>query len=82
MKPQLYTRVVVTRDLPAEQLSRGDLAWVIEYLEHPMGGEERAILEIFNVFAESLRIATVPVSTIKAAQADQVPVVRELATAT
>jgi hypothetical protein len=29
-------------------LKRGDVATLVEYLEHPNGGEEGAILEIIN----------------------------------
>ena len=76
MKPELYTRVVINRDIPGEDLHRGDVATVIEYLEHPTGGEDGAILEVFNVLGESLGIATVPVSAIEALRADYVPVVR------
>ena len=41
MKPELYSRVVVNRDILAEDLHRGDVATVIEYLKHPDGGEDR-----------------------------------------
>lgn len=80
MKPELYQRVAVNRDLPAEHLKKGDVAWVIDYLPHPRGGEEGAILEVYNVLGESIQIATVPVSAIESLRADQVPTVRELET--
>lgn len=76
LKPKLYSRVVVNRDIPEENLRHGDVATVIEYLEHPHGGEEGAILEIFNVLGESLDIATVPVSAIEELSADYVPAAR------
>ena len=76
MKPKLYSRVVVNHDIPQENLRRGDVATVIEYLEHPHGGEEGAILEIFNVLGESIGIATVPVSAIDALSAEYVPAAR------
>ena len=81
MKPELYRRIALTRNVLEDNLKRGDLAWVIEYIEHPEGGEEGAILEIFNALGESLCIATVPVSAIAALRPDQVPSVRELAIA-
>lgn len=81
MKPELYTRIVLTCDVPAEGLHRGDLAWVVDYLPHPAQGEEGAIIEIFNVLGKSLRVAIVPISAIAPVQADQVPTVRELAAA-
>ncbi len=76
MKSPLYSRVVVNRDVPEENLRRGDVATVIEYLDHPQGGEEGAILEIFNVVGDSLGIATVPVSAIDPLSADYVPAAR------
>ena len=79
MKPELYTRVVLVRDVVDQGLRRGDLAWLVDVLDHPSGGEEGAILEIFNVLGESLRLVTVPVSAIAPAHADQVPAARELA---
>ena len=81
MKPELYTRVVLIRDVPEEKLWRGDLAWVIDFWEHPSNGEPGAIIEIINVLGESLRVATAPLSAIEPAQADQVPAVRELESA-
>jgi hypothetical protein len=76
MKPELYSRVMVNRDIPSEDLHHGDVATLIEYLEHPSGGEEGAILEIFNVLGESLGIATVSISAIEPLRAEYVPAVR------
>jgi hypothetical protein len=78
MKPELYTEVALTRDIPEQGLKQGDVALLIEYLKHPAGGEEGCILEIYNAVGESLDIATVPVSAIEALRADQVPAVRTL----
>lgn len=79
MQPELYTEVVVNRDLPEADLKRGDLALYIEHLKHPGNGEDGAILEIFNALGDSLRIVTVPLSAIEPLQEDQVPAVRPLA---
>ncbi len=76
MKPELYTDVVLTRDVPSENLRKGDVATVIDYLEHPSGGEEGAILEVFNALGESIAIATVPVSAIEAPRPEHIPSVR------
>lgn len=77
-KPELYKDVALTRDIPEENLKQGDVATLVEYLEHPNGGEEGAILEIFNAIGESIGIATVPVSAIEALNQDQMPSVRPL----
>ncbi|MHB8628649.1 MAG: DUF4926 domain-containing protein [Aggregatilineales bacterium] len=82
MRPELYQRVVVSRDIPVENLRQGDVAWVIDYLSHPAGGEDGAILEVYNALGESIRVVTVPVSAIESLRADQVLAVRSLDTST
>jgi len=76
MKPALYQEVALTRDLPTEKLKQGDIAMLIDYVPHPAGGEEGAVLEIFNAIGESIAIVTVPRSAIAPLRADQVPAVR------
>jgi hypothetical protein len=76
MKPELYKEVALTRDIPAENLKEGDVAIVVDYVSHPTGGEEGAILEIFNAVGESIAVVTVPVSAIAALRSDQLPAVR------
>ncbi|MCB0197853.1 MAG: DUF4926 domain-containing protein [Anaerolineae bacterium] len=78
MKPELYKEIALTRDIPAANLKKGDVAIVVEYVLHPTGGEEGAVLEIFNAVGESIEIVTVPVSAIAALRPDQVPAVRSL----
>ena len=80
-KPKLYEEVALTRNMPEENLKQGDVAVVVEYVPHPTGGEEGAILEIFNAVGESVAVATVPISAIKSLRADQVFMVREMAPA-
>lgn len=81
MKPALYHEVALTRDIPAEGLKAGDVATVVDYVRHPNGGEEGAVLEIFNAVGESIAVITVPVSAIAPLRADQVPAVRPLTSA-
>lgn len=80
MKPAWYSRVVVTRDLPQENMRqdmrRGDIATVVDYVPHPSGGEEGAILEIFDALGHSLGVASVPVSAIAPLTWGMVPVAR------
>ena len=76
-KPKRYEDVAIARDLPEENLKQGDVAVVVEYVPHPTGGEEGAILEIFNAIGESVSVAAVPISAIKSLRADQVLMVRE-----
>jgi hypothetical protein len=81
MKPQLYQRVVLTKDLPEENLRKGDLAWLVDYVSHPDYGEEGAVLELFNVMGDSIAVVTVPVSAIADLTANLVPVARPRAMA-
>lgn len=78
MKLALYNEVALTRDLPAEKLKQGDVAVLIDYVPHPTGGEEGAVLEIFNAVGESLAVVTVPRSAIAPLRAEQVPTARPL----
>jgi hypothetical protein len=64
MNLELYKEVALTRDIPAENLKKGDVAVLVDYAPHPTGGEEGAILEIFNAVGEAIAIATVPISAI------------------
>jgi hypothetical protein len=73
MKLEMYKEVALTRDIPAEKLKKGDVAILVDYVAHPTGGEEGAILELFNAVGESIAIATVPVSAIAPLRPDQMP---------
>lgn len=75
MRPELYKEVALTRSIPEENLKKGDTGWYIEYLSHPKGGEDGAILEIFDADGDS-RIVTVPISAIEATGEDEIPAVR------
>lgn len=77
MRPDLFQRVVLNKDVPDEQLQQGDLAWLVDYVPHPTGGEEGAVLELFNVMGESIRVVVVPVSAIAPLRADLIPTARQ-----
>ncbi len=81
MKPALYQEIALTRDMPTEKLKQGDIAVLIDYVPHPAGGEEGAVLEIFNAIGESIAVVTVPSSAITPLRAGQVPAVRSLVAA-
>ena len=78
MKIELYQQVAMTRNLSSADLRRGDLAMLVDYVAHPNGGEEGAVLEVFNAIGESVAVVTVPISAIAALRADQMPTVRSL----
>lgn len=78
MKPELYKEVALTRDILTENLKVGDVAVLVDYIPHPTGGEDGAILEIFNAIGESIAVVTVPVSAIAPLSSDQLHAVRPL----
>ena len=75
MHPELYSRVVLTRAIPAAGLQAGDTAVYIEYLPVP-DGEAGAILEVFNAIGETIAVVTVPISAIEPPRANYIPTVR------
>ncbi len=78
MSFELYKEVALTRDIPAENLRKGDVATLIDIVPHPSGREEGAVLELFNAVGESIAVTVVPISAIAPLRADQMPAVRPL----
>jgi hypothetical protein len=78
---ELYTQIVLNRDIPTENLKPGSLAMFIDVLVHPDGGEDGALLEVFNVLGDFIAVITVPMSAIEPLQADYILSVRPIETA-
>ena len=80
MKYELFEEVVLTRDIPAKRLKRGDVATIVEH--HPVsGGEDGYSLEVFNALGNTIAVVTVAESFIEPLSEDEVFSVRSLATA-
>ena len=77
MELELYQRIILNRDLPDEKLRKGDIAWLVDYVGNPEGKERGAVLEVFNILGEHLRIAVAPVSAVSALSADLIPAARQ-----
>jgi len=73
---ELYKEVALTRDIPEDQLTAGDIAVLIDFVPHPDDGEQGCILEVFNAVGETIAVVMVPISAVKALQSDQVLAVR------
>ncbi len=65
MNIELYQEIALTRDIPKYQLQQGDIATLIDFVEHPSKVEKGCVLEIFNAVGESIKVVTVPISAIK-----------------
>ena len=79
LKPELFQEVVLVRDVESEHLESGDLAMLVDYVTHPQGLQDGAVLEIFNALGESIGVAVVPLSAISPLTANLLPTVRRLA---
>ena len=76
MRLELYKEVALTRNLPEQKLRRGDVAVLVDIVSHPSGGQDGAVLEVFNAVGDSIMVTTVPISAIAPLQSNQVPAVR------
>ena len=65
MNIELYQEITLTRDFPQHQIKKGDIATLIDFVEHPANGEQGCVLEIFSAMGESIKVVTVPISAIK-----------------
>lgn len=75
---ELYQEVALARDLPEYDLKAGDIATLVDFVDHPAGGEEGCVLEVFNAVGESLAVIAVPISAIEALRSDEILTVRSL----
>lgn len=72
----LYQRVSLIKDEEKYSLKKGDVATLIEFVEHPEGGEKGCVLEVFNALGETINLITVPLSSIEPLKANEILSVR------
>jgi len=75
---ELYKEVALTKDMPTENLRKGDVATLVDIVPHPAGGEDGAVLELFNAVGESIAVTVVPLSAIAPLRSDQMSAVCQL----
>lgn len=80
MSLSLYQRVALRRNLPEYKLRQGDVALLVDQVQHPEGGEPGCVLEVFNALGESIAVVDMRESDIESLRADEVLAVRPLAT--
>lgn len=73
---ELYQKVSLIKDIEKYGLKKGDIAILIDFVEHPDGGEKGCVLEVVNALGESIEIITVPVSSIEILKSDEILSVR------
>lgn len=78
MTLELYKKVVLTRDIPEENLQAGDLATLVDFIPHPRGKEPGCALEVFNAVGDTIAVVIVPQSSVKPLSANQILTARSL----
>ena len=78
MRPELYDRVALSRDVNEHSLREGDVALLVDRVPHPFGAGPGVVLEVFNAVGESTSVFVVKESEIEALRADEVLTVRSL----
>lgn len=73
--------MVLTRDLPAERLKRGDIVKLLEHHPGCPGQEDGYSAEVFNALGDSIAVITVPESPLESLREDEACCVRPLAAA-
>jgi hypothetical protein len=66
MEPQMYSSVRILRDDPTQQVRAGDEGALVDWIDHPAGGERGAIIELYGGREDP--VVTVPASWIEAIQ--------------
>ncbi len=77
MKYELFTEVVLLKDIPEKKLKKGDVATIVEY--HKSDTDETGYsLEVFNAVGDTIAVVTVAESEIEALKESEVFSVRSL----
>jgi hypothetical protein len=77
-QPVLHQRVTLKRGIAELRLQDGDVAFLVDTVPHPTGGELGGVIEVFNALGDSMAVATVPLSDLEPLAADEVLAVRRL----
>lgn len=54
MSLRLYERVALRTSVPARALRVGDVATLVNFVDHPSSGPRGCVLEVFNALGESI----------------------------
>ena len=81
MSLQLYDRVALRTSFPEHGLRAGDVATVVDFVDHPSSGPRGCVLELFNALGESIGVLAVPEGAVEPLRADEILAVRPLTAA-
>jgi hypothetical protein len=78
MSLQLYDRVALRTSFPEHGLRAGDVATLVDFVDHPSSDSRGCVLELFNALGESIGVVAVPEDAVEPLRADEVLAVRPL----
>lgn len=78
---RLYDRVALRVSVAEHALRVGDVATLVDFVEHPSSGPRGCVLELFNALGESIGVVTVPENAVEPLRANEVLSVRPMAVA-
>ena len=81
MPLRLYERVALRVSFPEHALRAGDVATLIDFVDHPSNGPRGCLLEIFNALGDSIGVVAVPEHAVEPLRADEILTVRPMAAA-
>jgi hypothetical protein len=74
---ELYQRVSLIKDEERYGLKKGDVATLVDFVEHPEGGETGCVLEIINALGDTIDVITLPCSAVEILKSDEILSVRQ-----
>lgn len=81
MSLRLYDRVALRTSIPEHTLRAGDVATLVDFVDHPSSGPRGCVLELFNALGDSIGVVTVPENAVEPLRADEVLAVRPMTAA-
>jgi Domain of unknown function (DUF4926) len=81
MSLRLYDRVALRTSIPEHALRAGDVATLVDFVDHPSSGPRGCVLELFNALGDSIGVVTVPENAVEPLRADEVLAVRPMTAA-
>lgn len=81
MSVQLYDRVALRSAFPEHELRTGNVATLIDFVDHPSSGSRGCVLELYNALGDSIGVVTVPEDAVEPLRADEVRSLRPMAIA-
>jgi crotonobetainyl-CoA:carnitine CoA-transferase CaiB-like acyl-CoA transferase len=73
---ELYQRVSLIENIERYGLKKGDVATLVDFVDHPQAGEKGCVLEIINALGDTIDVITLPCSSVELLKSDEILSVR------